>query len=78
MFWADQDLWDNKKDCCNAQNRVKGFTTDARKINYETRSHLSSIKMPAINPEAINLELGDVNLKEILSQYKMHNGELIQ
>jgi hypothetical protein len=78
MFWADQDLWDNKKDCCNAQNRVKGFTTDARKIDYETRSQLSSIKMPAINPSAINLELGNVNLKEILLQYKNPEGDLLQ
>lgn len=78
MFWADQDLWDNKKDCCNAQNRVKGFVTDARKINYVTRSNLSSIKMDAINPSAINLELGSVNSREIELQYKRHNGDFVQ
>ena len=78
MFWADQDLWDNKKDCCNAQNRVKGFNTDARKIDYETRFKLSSIKSAPVNPSAINLELDSVNLKEIALQYKNIDGELLQ
>ncbi|NOT79385.1 MAG: hypothetical protein HOP07_10370 [Bacteriovoracaceae bacterium] len=78
MFWSDQDLWDNKKDCCNAQNRVKGFNTDARKIDYDTRSKLSSIKGDAVNPAAINLELGSVDPKEIERQYKSKNVEFLQ
>jgi DNA repair photolyase len=78
MFWSDQDLWDNKKDCCNAQNRVKGFNTDARKIDYATRSKLSSIKSDAVNPTAISLELGLVDPKEIESQYKTQDVEFLQ
>jgi len=69
MFWSDQDLWDNKKDCCNAQGRVKGFSQDARKINYDTRLKLSSIQTNPVNPSAIDLELGSVNPKEIEKQY---------
>ena len=38
-FWRDQDLWSNKKDCCNAIDRVDGFTKvkTSRDINWETR-----------------------------------------
>jgi len=70
MFWSDQDLWDNKKDCCNAQNRVKGFNTDARKIEFVQRTKLSSIKSEPVNINAINLELGSVDIKAIDLQYK--------
>jgi DNA repair photolyase len=36
-FWKDQDLWDNKKDCCNAKNRIKEFKTSSREINWYER-----------------------------------------
>jgi DNA repair photolyase len=38
-FWKDQDLWSNKKDCCNAINRVDKFenTKTSRDINWESR-----------------------------------------
>ncbi len=38
-FWKDQDLWSNKKDCCNAIGRVEKFakTKTARDINWDVR-----------------------------------------
>ena len=38
-FWQDQDLWSNKKDCCNAINRVEKFakTKTARDITWDVR-----------------------------------------
>lgn len=69
MFWSDQDLWDNKKDCCNAQGRVKGFSQDARKIDYDRRLKLSSIRCNPVNPSAIDLELGSVDHRVIEKQY---------
>jgi DNA repair photolyase len=36
-FWKDQDLWTNKKDCCNVKNRVASFRTDARQIPFDER-----------------------------------------
>lgn len=36
-FWKDQDLWSNKKDCCNIKSRVPSFKNDCREIGFETR-----------------------------------------
>lgn len=36
-FWKDQDLWDNKKDCCNAINRIKEFGNTSRDIEWNER-----------------------------------------
>lgn len=74
MFWSDQDIWDNKKDCCNAQGRVKGFTTDARKINYKLRQKLSPIKSSPVNKNAIDIELGTISPKKIEKSYQNLNG----
>lgn len=41
-FWRDQDLWDNKHDCCNVKNRVKNFKTDAHIIPYGDRLKFST------------------------------------
>lgn len=43
-FWKDQDLWSNKKDCCNIQGRVKAFKTDSRQIDFQTRLKFTSHK----------------------------------
>ena len=45
-FWRDQDLWSNKKDCCNAIDRVDGFTKvkTARDVNWDTRMKYTSNK----------------------------------
>ena len=59
-FWKHQNLWDNKKDCCNAQGRVAGFSNDARKIDYDNRLKLSSIQMPPNDIMGIEQELGDI------------------
>ena len=36
-FWKDQDLWSNKKDCCNVKSKVAAFKTDARELPFQTR-----------------------------------------
>lgn len=45
-FWKDQDLWTNKKDCCNAIGRVKAFADvpTARDIPWEQRMKFASKK----------------------------------
>jgi len=37
QFWDHQDIWSNKKDCCNIKDRVLSFKTDSREIPFETR-----------------------------------------
>jgi DNA repair photolyase len=43
-FWKDQDLWSNKRDCCNIKGKVSAFKTDSRSIPFETRLKFSSNK----------------------------------
>ncbi|MFG1503691.1 radical SAM protein [Halobacteriovorax sp. ZH5_bin.2] len=45
-FWKDQDLWSNKKDCCNAISRVKAFKNPktSRDIPWQTRMKHTSHK----------------------------------
>ena len=43
-FWKDQDIWSNKKDCCNVKSKVKSFKTDAREIEFEKRLSLTNGK----------------------------------
>ncbi len=46
QFWSDQDLWSNKKDCCNAINRVQAFDNvkTSRDIKWDTRMKHSAHK----------------------------------
>lgn len=46
QFWGDQDLWSNKKDCCNAIGRIKGFegSKTSRDIPWETRMRFTNHK----------------------------------
>ena len=78
MFWSDQDLWDNKSDCCNAQNRVKSFSTDARKIPFERRIKLSGSKCNPVQEETIGLNLGKTNHKTIKDKFFSNSLELRQ
>lgn len=43
-FWKDQDLWDNKIDCCNAKGNISAFENDSRSINWDERMRHFSIK----------------------------------
>jgi len=36
-FWKDQDLWSNKRDCCNLKGKVPGFKRDSREILFSER-----------------------------------------
>lgn len=44
QFWRDQDLWSNKKDCCNAKQRIDAFSSDSRQIDWETRLKFTNHK----------------------------------
>ena len=58
MFWKDQDLWSNKKDCCNVVGKVSSFKTSARDISWETRLKHTNYKTTLPNnPETLHLEL---------------------
>jgi DNA repair photolyase len=60
QFWKDQDLWDNKKDCCNAKGRVQAFKkTDSRSIPWEVRlKHTPHKCIVPVNPDRLHEDLG--------------------
>jgi DNA repair photolyase len=59
-FWKDQDLWSNKKDCCNAIGRVNKFknTKTSRDISWENRmKHTNHKCLQPNNPRDLHREL---------------------
>lgn len=48
-FWKDQDLWDNKEDCCNIKNRVTTFNNETRMIPMSERLKLEFPQMSLLN-----------------------------
>ncbi len=50
-FWKDQDLWSNKKDCCNAIGRVASFKNGqtSREIKWDMRMRHTNNK--CLKPE---------------------------
>ncbi|MFN8790827.1 MAG: radical SAM protein [Bdellovibrionales bacterium] len=57
-FWKDQDLWSNKKDCCNIKDRVAAFKTDAREIPFETRLKFTNHKDTVSTSDRLHEPLG--------------------
>ncbi|AFX99941.1 SPL family radical SAM protein [Bdellovibrio bacteriovorus] len=59
-FWKDQDLWSNKKDCCNIKDRVPAFHTNSRDIPFETRLKFTAHKSQLpVSEESLHRPLGD-------------------
>jgi DNA repair photolyase len=63
-FWKDQDLWSNRRDCCNAKSRVSAFKSDSRQIAFETRLKYTNYKDTLPDSERLHDELGKVERKK--------------
>lgn len=61
-FWKDQDLWSNKRDCCNAKNRVASFNKDARSVPFETRLKFTNHKDSIPTTDRLHDSLGSMNI----------------
>lgn len=57
-FWKDQDLWSNKKDCCNIKGQVAGFKSDSREILFEDRLRFTSKKDAIPSSDQLHTPLG--------------------
>ncbi len=57
-FWKHQDLWSNKRDCCNAKGRVAGFKTDCRSVSFEERLRISNQKRSQPTSTRLHEQLG--------------------
>jgi DNA repair photolyase len=60
-FWKHQDLWSNKKDCCNAKGRIANFKTDCRQIPFAERLRVSSNKSSTPSSSRLHESLGTVS-----------------
>lgn len=62
QFWRDQDMWSNKKDCCNAIGKVNSFTKSSRDIPWDTRMKHTPYKCTKPNDEKnLHTELGKLH-----------------
>ena len=60
QFWNTQDLWSNKKDCCNIKGRVGSFVTDSRDVPFNDRLKFTTHKYSEpINPSLLHRPLGE-------------------
>lgn len=57
QFWKDQDLWSNKKDCCNTKTKVDGFVSDCRQIDFSDRLKYTNNKTLLPASERLHEEL---------------------
>lgn len=57
-FWKDQDIWSNKRDCCNVKGRVSSFKGDSRQIPFETRTKFTNHKHAAPTSTRLHEPLG--------------------
>jgi len=62
QFWRDQDLWSNKKDCCNAIDRVNSFKNvkNCRDIPWQARiKHTSKKLIEPVDIDTLHKTLGN-------------------
>ncbi len=57
-FWKDQDIWSNKKDCCNVKSRLPTFQSDSREIAFQKRLILSGRKCGEATSNRLHEPLG--------------------
>ena len=71
-FWKDQDIWSNKKDCCNIKSKVQAFKADAREIKFEDRlKYVNCKELKPIDATTLHKPLGRrSHLKTVKSTIK--------
>lgn len=61
QFWDTQDLWSNKKDCCNIKGKVDAFVRDTREVPFSERLKFTNHQSQPLNPKLLHVGLGDAN-----------------
>jgi len=57
-FWKYQDLWTNKKDCCNVKGLVASFKSDCRQISFAERLKIAGKPSGVQTSTRLDEELG--------------------
>lgn len=66
-FWDHQDLWSNKKDCCNIKGRIKSFCADTRQVAFKERMKFTTHKdSKPINSDRLHEPVGELSENELL------------
>jgi len=69
QFWGDQDLWTNKKDCCNAIGRVEAFKGQtSRDVKWDDRLRHTNHKCSTPN-DSDNLHT-ELNSKKFILKHE--------
>lgn len=59
-FWDHQDLWSNKKDCCNIKDRIESFKSDTREVPFDTRLKFTTHKCSKpVDEEKLHISVGE-------------------
>ncbi len=67
QFWSTQDLWSNKKDCCNIRDRVTSFKTDTRQVPFADRVKIGGKPdYQPVNAEKLHVDLSTLKIKDEL------------
>lgn len=62
QFWTHQDLWSNKKDCCNIKDRVCSFKTDTRSVPFADRLRFTAASSAhPVDKSRLHDPLGEVS-----------------
>jgi len=65
-FWKDQDIWSNKKDCCNVKGKVSTFKTDSRELTFVQRLKYTNHKnSKAVDESTLHKKLGQPSKEEV-------------
>jgi DNA repair photolyase len=67
-YYQYQDLWDNKKDCCDAIGNVKAFKTTSQSISWEIRKKHAVCKEDAEKSHNQSKE-NEIIFKDVLEKY---------
>lgn len=58
-FWKDQDLWSNKKDCCDIAGKLPAFKSSSRDVDFSKRLSLGGNKQSEpVDAETLHRPLG--------------------
>ncbi|MBK7892147.1 MAG: hypothetical protein IPJ84_15290 [Bdellovibrionales bacterium] len=79
QFWEHQDLWSNKKDCCNIKGHVPSFKTDTREVPFSERLKFGSNRTATpVDPNRLHVALEEKSPLQQMEKQKSVISDLLQ
>ena len=76
QYFAHQDLWSNKSDCCDARGNVSSFKVSSQEISWETRKEFAPTYFDATSVE--NAESGIVTPDKRILRTNLRSADTLQ